>query len=282
MKKYIFVASKSERVLKFLTECLPTYKYSDFAVALSKKDVLVNKNRIKKDEYVLAGDSVEVFLPDQTFGVPIVYEDDDVIVFDKGKKIEVCDGEYNIKNEYQKYFGKEIFAIHRLDAGTGGLVLFAKNRDAEKILTDGFKKHLVKKYYYAVVSGESKQNDTLKGYLVKDAERAKVKIFDKPTFGAFEVELEYQKIAQKDDLKMLNVMIVAGKTHQIRAQLAHAHLPILGDDKYGDREINKKYKYKFQLLQAYKIVFLLENNSRLQYLNNVNLEAKCEFEKMFF
>ena len=86
---------------------------------------------------------------------------------------------------------------------------------------------------------------------------------------------------QKDNLSLLNVSIVAGKTHQIRAQLSYAKLPILGDDKYGIGDINKKYKYRYQLLQAYKIKFALDKNSQMSYLNDINLELECEFKNLF-
>ncbi len=281
MKKFVFTANKKIRLLKFLSQNLPSYRYADFVFALQKKDILVNSIRVKNDDYIGDGDVIEIYLKDAVFSVKVEYEDSNVIIFNKPKKIEVCDGDYNIKDEYKKIENKDIFPIHRLDAGTSGLVVFAKNKNAEKILIDAFKKHSVEKYYYAVVSGKPKNNDMLKGYLVKDSNLAKVKIFDTEQSNSSYVELKYELLNQKDELSLLDVMIVAGKTHQIRAQLSYAGLPIVGDDKYGKGEINKKYKYRFQLLQAYKIKFNLSSLCELSYLNDLDFSIDCEFKNLF-
>ena len=241
MNKYILKCEKNCKLLKFLGDNLIGYKHLDFLNALKQKDVLVNGLRTKDNIDIFVGDEIKIFLKDKKFCVDIFYEDENVIIFSKPIKIEVCDGSYNIKNEYEHFYNKQIFALHRLDAGTKGLVVFAKNKTSYEILLDAFKKHKVTKFYYAVVGGKPKLKDVFSEYLLKDEKNSKVKIFEDKVLNADHVELEYQLLNQRDDISLLNVKIKAGKTHQIRAQLAHNSLPIVGDDKYGNGEINKKF-----------------------------------------
>ena len=278
MQKFEFIVQKNEKILKFLSESLKSFRYSDFCRALKNKDILVNGTRIKRDVLVNQNDKVEVFLPNQKFKFEIVFEDENIIVFDKPKGVEVCDGNYNILSEYKNFFGKDIYAIHRLDAGTSGLVLFAKNTKAEKFLIDEFKKHNVTKHYFAVVCGNPKQSEVLKSYLVKYPKDNIVKIFDKPVPNSSEIQTSYTLAKKHGDLSLLDVKITAGKTHQIRAHLAHFGMPIVGDDKYGNKEINKKYKKTKQMLTAYKIIFDVDKNSEFAYLNDLDLCLKCKFD----
>ncbi|MBO5884809.1 MAG: RluA family pseudouridine synthase, partial [Clostridia bacterium] len=269
MKKYSFNVSQKDKVLKMLQQSVSGYKYSQLEQALRKKDIIVNGVRIKQNVDVYAGDFVEIFLDDiKVFPYKVYYQDDNIIVFNKGKGIEVCDGDYNIQTEYQKQTGKQIFAVHRIDRNTLGLVFFAKTKQAERDLTEVFKGDFSKKYYYALVSGEPKQGENkLVGYLLKNRETSTVKIFNNKIAGSVKVETVYSVIKNIQDLSLLNVQISAGKTHQIRAHLAYNKLPILGDEKYGDTKINKLYGKKTQCLQAYKIEFDIPSNNKMNYLN---------------
>ena len=279
MQKYEFIAPKSEKLLKFLSSSLKSFSYSDFCIALKNKDVLVNGARIKQDVLLNSGDQVAIFLNQKKFKFKIVYQDKNIIVFNKPKNIEVCDGEYNLQAEYKNFFGEQIFAVHRLDAGTSGLVVFAKTKKVEEFLVKQFKLHNVTKYYFAVVSGEPKGQEDLKDYLVKDAKNGVVKIFSSTKPNSFLIETSYTTISQKQELSLLNVKILAGKTHQIRAHLAYHNLPIVGDDKYGNKVINKKYKKTKQMLQAFKIVFDVDKSCEYAYLNNLDLCTECEFKE---
>ena len=129
MQKFEIVATKDAKVLSILSECLKGYTHSNFCTALKNKDVIVNGKRTRQNIQVVAGDKIQIFLPNKTFDFDIVFEDQNIIVFNKARKIEVCDGKYNLKQEYQNFFKEEIFAIHRIDAGTSGLVMFAKSKN---------------------------------------------------------------------------------------------------------------------------------------------------------
>ena len=279
MQKFEFIVQKSEKLLRFLSKSLKSFSYSDLCIAVKNKDILVNRIRVKQDISLNVGDRVTVFLNQKKFKFKIAYQDENIVVFDKPKNIEVCDGDYNLQTEYENYFGEHIFAVHRLDAGTSGLVIFAKTKKVENFLIQQFKSHNVTKYYYAVVSGKPKQQEIFKDYLIKDAKKGIVKIVSKKEPNSFLIETSYSLVSQNAELSLLSVKIMAGKTHQIRAHLAYHKLPIVGDDKYGNKLINKKFKKTKQMLDAYKIVFDVDNTSEYAYLNNLDLCTACKFKK---
>ncbi len=275
MKKYVFVSNSSTRVLKALSDNLQFSPFSAFSAALRKKDVLVNGQRIKENVAVLAGDEITVFLPDdvEKNDYKIVYEDKNVLFVDKGKGIEVCNGEYNLVDKLQKK-GTNVFPVHRLDRNTEGLVMFAKKQE----ILDAFKKALgesrIKKYYAAEVFGQAKNSDAFTDYFVKDAQKSLVKVFSKPVLGSEKAVTKYKLIKQTGPTALLEVEISEGKTHQIRASLAYHGLPIIGDGKYGSEQINRKFHEKTQRLKAIKLVFDFDKNSPLFYLNALKIECK--------
>ncbi len=280
MKKYELVVNKKNRLLKFLQEKVMGYSYSNFLQALRKKDIKLNGNRVNENIYVEPFDVVEIYLPEPKNVLNVFYEDDNIIVFIKPKKIEVVDGEYNICDLYYKQTNKKIFAVHRLDRNTEGLVMFAKSSFVLDKMIQQFKKNNVKKYYLAVVTGEPKQEETLIDYLVKFDNY--VKIYKNNEKNAQKIVTKYNLIKKYEDISLLNVEIENGKMHQIRAHLAFYELPILGDEKYGDSKINKLHKQKSQCLLAYKIQFKIDDDN-LSYLNKIKFEIDgiSHFSKLF-
>lgn len=270
MKKFELVADKKVRLLKFLQDNVNGYTYSNFSRALRQKDVKVDGKRTSDNIILQGGEKVEIYLPEPKNALDIYYEDENILVFNKPKKIEVVDGEYNLCDEYFKQFGKKIYAVHRLDLNTEGLVIFAKNEEILNILISEFKKQNVKKYYLAAVSGEPQQCDEFVDYLVKY--ESFVKIYDKNIKNSQKIITKYKLLQKNNEISLLEVEIENGKMHQIRAHLSYHKLPILGDEKYGDTKINKLYKQKSQCLMAYKIKFSIENN-KLKYLNNIKFEV---------
>ena len=147
MKKFGFNVSQKGKVLKIIQQNVSGYKYSQLEKALRKKDIIINGVRAKQNVDVFAGDYVEIYLEDiKVLPYKVYYEDENIVVFNKGKGIEVCDGDYNIQTEYYNQTNKQIYAVHRIDRNTLGLVIFAKTKQVERDLTEVFKGNFSKKY----------------------------------------------------------------------------------------------------------------------------------------
>ncbi|MBE7075341.1 MAG: RluA family pseudouridine synthase [Clostridiales bacterium] len=280
MKKIEIVAKKTDRLLKILEKQCSEVNYSAFSSALRKKDILVDGVRQKENIVVAQGSNVCAYVPDNALKkdlFEIVYEDDNVLFVNKGKGIETCDGDFNVELELSKQ-GKNVYAVHRLDRNTLGLVIFAKTPNAQKELISEFKKGNVEKFYYAEVCGNLEQtHKVLHGYLVKNKEESNVKVFTNKQPNSQEIVTEYTVLKNSGNVGLLSVKIKDGKTHQIRAHLAYNKIYIIGDGKYGKNEINSKFKAKTQHLKAYKIIFNISKNSYLYYLNELKIELNANF-----
>lgn len=241
----------------------------------------------------------------QNFAPDIIYEDNNICIINKPAGIEVV-GENSLTSLLVKYYSslklsksalaecenfnfhqdeaglynnpantsnKEIFIkpCHRLDRNTTGLVLFAKNETVLEILLQKFKNHEIEKHYLATVYGiPTKKQATLTAYLFKDAKKSLVYISDTPKKGYEKIITSYQVIKEnkKENTSILDVNLHTGKTHQIRAHLAHIGYPILGDGKYGNNVVNKKFGFKTQQLTSYSLAFNFKSESGiLSYLN---------------
>lgn len=265
MIKREIIVEKDKKILSLLQDY--GFSFADANKILKNKDVKINSKATKNNIDVKIGDVVTIFYAENMFDkkFDIVYEDDDVFVVYKFSGIETA-GEKGVESLL-----KNAIAVHRLDRNTEGLVVFAKNERTEKILVNAFKNRTVQKFYLAEVLGKFDcKKTTFKAFLTKDAEKSLVTISDKKTKNAVEIATSIKTLKAGEQSSLLEVELLTGKTHQIRAHLAFLGHQILGDGKYGKNEINKKFGLKRQKLACFRLKF--------GYLGMKNLDFK-EFQK---
>jgi len=232
---------------------------SDAARMIKNGHVKVNGHRTKDSVLLSPGDQVDAFLPLALRPqLPeILYEDEAVLAVVKRPGIEVCDGDGMTLLELLHENGyPEAIAVHRLDVHTGGLLLFARSPRAEEALRELLSNRDLHKEYECVVTGLPEYPGRIhRAYLTKDARRGMVYISADPRPGAKEIRTQYDIITVCEGYARLRVQLITGRTHQIRAHLAFMGHPILGDDRYGSRQINAQVGLKRPLLWAAKLTF---------------------------
>lgn len=274
---------------KFHGKKLNTVLFSEFPKlnvnslykALRKKDIKINGIRISENQVVFQDDVIEIYLSDDyLFGnsekkppisqKDILYEDENIIAIDKPVSIEII-GFNSLTANLISLLGYTVYPCHRLDRNTTGIIIYAKNQIALNILEQKFKNREIEKHYQATCYGLfSTKSDVLTAYLFKDRKKSLVYISDVPKKGYQKIITEYHVIAEnkQDNTSLIDITLHTGKTHQIRAHLAHIGHPIIGDGKYGDNRINKQFQKKYQMLESKSITFHFSTESGpLSYLN---------------
>ncbi len=277
MIKKEFICQKQDKVLNIVSK--NEISYSNANKLLRKKDIRVDNVKINENIVVYPGQKITVFMPeeflmDEKKFFEIVYEDENILIINKQKGIEVTSP---FENSIEKILLKEkkVFPLNRLDRNTEGLVIFGKTKDFFEKLKKAMKNGEIEKYYLLEVVGTPNfENKNVVSFLQKDEEKSEVKIFDSPRKDSVKIETNLSVVNRSSGgTSVLIAEIHNGKTHQIRAQLAHIGYPIVGDGKYGKNTDNKKFKSKTQKLTAFKLVFNFKDKD-LKYLNNLNFEIK--------
>lgn len=294
-----------QRLDKFLAKAVKGLPMSMMYKLIRTKKIKVNRKRAEPNYMLGEGDEIQLFIKEEFFDSPekdtsslraivpkldICYEDENIILCNKRPGVlvhEDTDGVDNTlimhikaylcqKGEYDPD-SEQSFApalCNRIDRNTGGIVIAAKNAEALRAMNEKIRNDEIRKFYYCIVRGVPQKNaDTLTGWLRKDSSNNTVKVFDKKVNGSKNIITKYKVIAAKNGESLVEVELVTGRTHQIRAHMAHIGHPLVGDGKYGVNREDKRRGYKFQALYAYKLKFNFENKEGpLGYLDGKTVE----------
>ncbi len=305
-----------QRLDKFLAKALdlPTgllYK------AIRTKKIKVNRKRAEIGQTLAEGDVLQCFLAPDLFAkldgasdgelsldgvtphLDIVYEDENILLVDKPEGISVHEdedskintlivhiqaylykkGEYDPKSEQS--FAPAL--ANRIDRNTGGIVIAAKNAEALRILNEKIRARELEKRYLALIHGVPREKSaTLRGYLLKDSATNTVRVYDKnPPRDAKTIITKYKVLASHADRSLIEVELLTGRTHQIRAHMAHVGHPLVGDGKYGKNRREREEGFRHQALYSYKLKFSFKTDAGiLEYLRD--REFGVEPEKIYF
>ena len=281
-----FVSNGYDKVSNLILNKYPMMSYNQVMKLLRNKDIKINGVRIKEDVKLNVGDEVCFFVNELNFELEIVYQDDNVLVAFKKRGIETVseNKERDLLSVLETQTNQQLFAVHRLDMNTEGIVVFAKNLESKEQLDDAFKNRTIDKFYYALVYGVfSEKEKELVAYLKKDSNKSLVYVSDKQVSGYDKIVTKYKVVDEFFDSSLIEVELLTGKTHQIRAHMAHIGHFVIGDQKYGDSKINKILNKKYQCLCAYRLVFHFKQGL-LSYLDGKEIlldKSKIDFCKNF-
>ena len=316
MKELTISANDSgQRLDRFLSKAVPLLPASLAQKYIRIKRITLNGGRADRDTRLNTGDVLQLYINDEFFDKPrednayltvatpklnIVYEDEHIILVDKrpGLAVHPHDGaEYGrtLIDHIHAYLyqkrewsprGENSFApalCIRIDRNTGGIVIAAKTAEALRVMNQKIKDREMDKRYLAIVEGTPKPpKGSLKGYLFKDAKKNRVFVSDKPQPGAKSCQTNYVTLSSQKGLSLVECELITGRTHQIRAQFAHAGHPLLGDGKYG--KLDKRFDRTYQALYSYKLTFCFETEAgALEYLNGKSFKVeKVDFAEEYF
>ncbi len=304
-----------QRLDRFLAKSVPLMPASLAQKYIRIKRIKLNGGRAERDSRLQEGDVLQLYVNDEFFETPrednafltvstpklsIVYEDEHILLVDKrpGLAVHPHDGaEYGrtLIDHIQAYLyqkrewsprAENAFTpalCNRIDRNTGGIVIAAKTAEALRIMNQKIKDRELDKRYLAIVEGTPKPKEgSLKGYLFKDAKKNRVFVTDSPQTGAKSCQTNYKVLASQNGLSLVECELITGRTHQIRAQFAHAGHPLLGDGKYG--KLDKRFDRNYQALYSYKLTFTFTTDAgALAHLDGRSFQVeRVDFAQEYF
>ncbi|WP_026889370.1 RluA family pseudouridine synthase [Clostridium beijerinckii] len=300
MKIEIGPNEAGQRLDKFLRKLLKDVPLSAIFKALRKKDIRVNEKKQNEKYFLQEGDVVEIkyiqsnkedkkekFIKVDPKRIKIAYEDENVVVIEKWPDVLVHSDSNNSEeptltdyalsylNDKGDYIPENEItftpaACNRLDRNTSGMVIFGKTFEGLKAINEAIREDEIRKYYYALTKGKIRAG-RYEAYILKNPETNTSKIYDTEVANSKKIAMEISIVESNGAYSLLEIHLITGRSHQIRAHLAHLGNPIIGDNKYGDKKLNSffesKYGLNFQYLYAYKLNFR-RINGKLEYLKN--------------
>lgn len=292
MKEFIVKENEAgQRLDKLLIKILKEAPSSFLYKMLRKKNIVLNEKKATGAEKTVIGDSIKFFLSDETFEkfagtqspiqlttlpsleLDIVYETPDVLIINKpsgmlsqkAEKEDISANEYilqylltsgKITKESLRTFKPSV--CNRLDRNTSGILIAGKTLKGSQEMSKALKNRTIQKYYLCLVKGKIEKESNICGYIKKDEKNNQVTILQKEEKDAKRIETQYRPLKQLGAYTLLEVHLITGRSHQIRAHLASISHPIVGDTKYGNKACNiefaKQAEIHSQLLHAYKLV----------------------------
>lgn len=316
MKEFIISANDSgQRLDKFISKAMPLLPKALMYKYIRTKHIKLNGKRAQISTRLNEGDKVSAYISDEFFGskepkydflsagdkLNIVYEDENILLADKpqGLLSHPDENEYSdtLITRIQKYLYKKgeyhpenensfkPSLANRIDRNTGGIVIAAKNAQALRILCDKIKTREIDKRYLTVVHGVPKKKEALlEGFLEKNENKNKVYLQSQKNDNNLTIKTFYRTLATKNGLSLLEIQLLTGRTHQIRAHMASIGHALLGDGKYGKLKEDKRLGFSKQALYSYKLTFCFESDADiLNYLKDKTFTvSKVWFAKELF
>ena len=294
-----------QRLDKFLMKRFKTMPKSLLYKYLRTKYIKLNGKKAAPETFLSEGDILTLYIKDEFFDerkscdflkagkqLDILYEDENILLLDKKVGV-IChqDSRYDTdtlnlrvlrylyeKGEFDPQKDKSFSPAlcNRIDRNTGGIVVAAKNAEALRVMNQKIRDRELEKIYLCLVKGRPEPSHAvLNAWHSKDEAANTVRVTDRPHDGSKEIITEYTVLDTADGISLCEVHLHTGRTHQIRAHMAHIGHPLIGDEKYGDRRLNQQYKMKRQALYSYKLRFCFTTPAGcLEYLNGKEYSVK--------
>lgn len=304
-----------QRADRFLSKAYPNLKSSLVCKLMRKKRIKLNGAKAEPNTILKEGDMFRFYLSDELLAkepitrecdlrdisaeISVIYEDENILLIDKPAGLVVHEDNDNtadtLINRVLSYLYRNgeydparensftPALVNRIDRNTSGIVIAAKNAESLRVLNQKVRDRELQKLYLCAVRGTPKAREaTLTAYLKKLPDENRVLISDAPKPEYLTIKTKYRVLESNDELSLIEVDLLTGRTHQIRAHFAHIGHALLGDGKYGDNAFNKRFGAKTQALCSYKLTFRFTTDAGLlEYLNGREFEVKSPDELWF-